>query len=144
MCHGLVIRFVDRPQEAVHEAAVAQVLLELGLVVLAAAHLPEHRDRCRSADEVDHADEQQEEAGDRGADQAGAGVQAEESSLTWPASASAPTASSTASTNTIVEWPRENQKPTETGRLPSAISLRVVLSMAAMWSASNACRMPKV
>ena len=44
----------------------------------------------------------------------------------------------------MVEWPSENQKPTETGRWPSAISLRVVLSMAAMWSASKACRMPSV
>ena len=43
-----------------------------------------------------------------------------------------------------LEWPRENQKPTDSGRLPSAISLRVVLSIAAMWSASNACRMPRV
>ena len=34
--------------------------------------------------------------------------------------------------NTIVECPRENQRPTETGRLPSAMSLRVVLSIAAM------------
>ena len=45
---------------------------------------------------------------------------------------------------TTDECPRENQNPTETGRLPSAISLRVVLSMAAMWSASKACRMPRV
>ena len=45
---------------------------------------------------------------------------------------------------TTLEWPRANQKPTDTGRLPSAISLRVVLSIAAMWSASKACRMPSV
>jgi hypothetical protein len=42
------------------------------------------------------------------------------------------------------EWPRENQNPTDSGRLPSDISLRVVLSIAAMWSASKACRMPRV
>ena len=47
-------------------------------------------------------------------------------------------------TITIVEWPRANQNPTDTGRLPSASSLRVVLSIAAMWSASNACRIPSV
>ncbi len=51
---------------------------------------------------------------------------------------------SNASTTTTAEWPMANQKPTEMGRLPSAISLRVVLSMAAMWSASKACRMPNV
>ena len=33
---------------------------------------------------------------------------------------------------------------TDSGRLPSPTSLRVVLSIAAMWSASKACRMPSV
>ena len=33
---------------------------------------------------------------------------------------------------TMVEWPSEKNKPTATGRLPSCISLRVTLSMAAM------------
>ena len=47
-------------------------------------------------------------------------------------------------TKTTDEWPSENQNPTETGRPPSASMLRVVLSMAAMWSASKACRMPRV
>lgn len=45
---------------------------------------------------------------------------------------------------TTLECPSANQKPTETGRFPSAMSLRVVLSMAAMWSASKACRIPSV
>lgn len=47
-------------------------------------------------------------------------------------------------TTTTLECPSANQKPTDTGRCPSAISLRVVLSIAAMWSASKACRMPSV
>ena len=68
----------------------------------------------------------------------------EESFSSWPASARTPSASSTTRPKTMEEWPRENQKPTESGRCPSAISLRVVLSMAAMWSASKACRMPRV
>ncbi len=55
-----------------------------------------------------------------------------------------PKFSSTASTNTTEEWPSEKKKPIDSGRLPSPTSLRVVLSMAAMWSASNACRMPSV
>ena len=55
-----------------------------------------------------------------------------------------PKFSSTASANTMVEWPREKKNPTDSGRLPSWTSLRVVLSMAAMWSASKACRMPRV
>ncbi len=44
---------------------------------------------------------------------------------------------------TIVECPSENQKPTLSGRLPSDISLRVVLSIAEMWSASKAWRRPE-
>ncbi len=55
-----------------------------------------------------------------------------------------PTANSGASTKTTVEWPSEKKKPTPSGRWPSGISLRVVLSMAAMWSASKAWRMPRV
>ena len=76
---------------------------------------------------------------------------------TCPASAFTPSESRNASANTIVEWPRENQNPTDSGvRISlrgtpaasfsalSAISFRVVLSTAAMWSASNACRNPNV
>jgi hypothetical protein len=43
-----------------------------------------------------------------------------------------PSESSSAIANTIVEWPSENQKPTLSGRRPSDISRRVVLSIAAM------------
>ncbi len=60
-----------------------------------------------------------------------------ESSLeSCPAMAEMPTVSSSTSKNTTVEWPRENQNPTDSGRrssfLRSVSSLRVVLSMAAM------------
>jgi hypothetical protein len=64
--------------------------------------------------------------------------------LTCESSVRMPKFSSTASTNTTLEWPREKKNPTLSGRSPSLTSLRVVLSMAAMWSASNACRMPSV
>ena len=63
---------------------------------------------------------------------------------TCPSSERTPIEIRNASANTIVEWPSENQKPTLSGRLPSCISLRVVLSIAEMWSASNACRSPSV
>ena len=55
-----------------------------------------------------------------------------------------PIETSRPSTKTIVEWPSEKKKPTLSGRCPSLISLRVVLSIAPMWSASNACRSPSV
>jgi hypothetical protein len=49
-----------------------------------------------------------------------------------------------ASEKTMVEWPSEKKKPTPSDRLPSWRNLRVVLSIAAMWSASKACRRPNV
>src|SRR3954451_8753820 len=55
-----------------------------------------------------------------------------------------PRPSSRVRRNTTDEWPREKKKPTLIGRWPSGMSLRVVLSIAAMWSASKACRMPRV
>jgi hypothetical protein len=64
--------------------------------------------------------------------------------LTWSSKARMPKFSSSASRNTTVEWPREKKNPTDIGRSPSLTSLRVVLSIAAMWSASNACRIPRV
>ena len=53
-------------------------------------------------------------------------------------------AMTTESATTIVECPSEKKRPTATGRWPSCMSLRVVLSMAAMWSASTAWRRPNV
>ena len=55
-----------------------------------------------------------------------------------------PKFSRTASTSTTLEWPSEKKKPTPSGRFPSPTSFRVVLSMAAMWSASKAWRTPSV
>ena len=68
----------------------------------------------------------------------------DESSSTWPTSERTPKASRRHSPKTTLEWPSENQNPTDTGRCPAAVSRRVVLSIAAMWSASNACRIPSV
>ena len=56
----------------------------------------------------------------------------------------APTASDAVSASTTLEWPSEKKKPTPSGRFSSCRNLRVVLSIAAMWSASNACRSPNV
>jgi hypothetical protein len=50
----------------------------------------------------------------------------------------------TPASNTTLEWPSAKKKPLPSGRRPVAISLRVVLSMAAMWSASKAWRHPSV
>ena len=65
-------------------------------------------------------------------------------SSTGPASALTPTENSSARTKTTVECPSEKKNPTLSGRWPSPMNLRVVLSIAAMWSASKAWRMPSV
>ena len=46
-------------------------------------------------------------------------------------------------TITTVAWPSEKKNPLPSGLLPSAMSLRVVLSMQEIWSASKACRKPR-
>jgi glucose-6-phosphate dehydrogenase assembly protein OpcA len=58
--------------------------------------------------------------------------------------AGVPQATSRPSTNMIVSCPSARNKPTVSGRCSSLISLHVLLSMAAMWSASKACRNPSV
>ncbi len=67
---------------------------------------------------------------------------AELSSWTGPTTARTPSASRNARPNTTLECPSENQNPDDKVRVPSPTSLRVVLSITAMWSASKACRTP--
>ena len=57
-----------------------------------------------------------------------ASLKAAKRSLSAPAASAATIAAKT----TTVEWPRAKKKPTATGRLPSCMSLRVTLSIAAM------------
>jgi hypothetical protein len=66
------------------------------------------------------------------------------SSWTTPATERTPATSSRLAAKTTDEWPRENQKPVLTDDLPSPTSLRVVLSIEAMWSASKAWRTPSM
>jgi hypothetical protein len=68
----------------------------------------------------------------------------EEPFLTAPSTARSPKLRTTARRRTTVEWPSEKKYPTLSGRSPLWMSLRVVLSMAAMWSASKAWRIPSV
>ncbi len=65
-------------------------------------------------------------------------------SATCPPTARTPAAKRMVSASTMVEWPSEKKNPVLSGRRPSAMSLRVVLSIAEMWSASKACRIPSV
>ena len=111
---------------------------------MAAAHPPEHPQDADQDDHIDDGDQIQEHARDAGADQARVMMQDEASCSTGPTIALSPNAMRSASPNTTEEWPSEKKNPTASGRCPSFISLRVVLSIAAMWSASNAWRSPSV
>jgi hypothetical protein len=61
-----VPRLAHRPgqaaEEPVHEAALVELVLELLLVVLAAAHLAEHLDDAHQHDEVEDAQDPEEDA----------------------------------------------------------------------------------
>ena len=61
-----------------------------------------------------------------------------------PCIAAAVAAMAIEASTTIVEWPSEKKKPTAKGFLPSCISLRTTLSIAAIWSASKAWRRPNI
>ena len=114
---GLAHALGQAAEEAVHEAALVQLLLELGLVVLARAasrgrpaRIPSRTTRLRMPRT------HRNTPGHRRADDAG------DASAAWScrprpgrrAPSRRPRAG-TASANTIVEWPRENQKPTDSG-----------------------------
>jgi hypothetical protein len=85
-------------------------------------------------DDVGGGDGQQEKCGNGGSDDSPDGSK----ELNRFLSATEVRAIATDKPKTMVEWPREKKKPTATGRLPCCISLRVTLSIAAMWSASTA------
>ena len=75
MCHALRTRLRQPAEEAVHEAALVEVLLQLRLVVLPAAHRAEHLEDAEQDHEVEDAEDPQEHAGHRRADHAGDVVQ---------------------------------------------------------------------
>ena len=99
----LVTVFVEPPEEAVHEAAAVELLLERLLVVAAALHLPEDLDDPDEDHDVQRGDHVEERAGDERADPAGDLVQPELPLWTGPASDRTPSESRNASANTIVE-----------------------------------------
>ena len=128
-------------EEPVHEAAVEQALLEPLAVVVAAPDLAGDPDDVEQHDQVEDADDPEERPGDARADRS---CRSPGTTGCCDCTVRAATARPAASENTMVEWPSEKKKPTPSGRLPCASIFRVVLSIAAMWSASKAWRRPKV
>ena len=125
--------------------ALVQLAVELGGVVAARPHLPVEPGDGDEHEQVEQADEEEEGPRHRRADEVVAARGGQSRGwLTWRSSARIPKFSATARAKTTLECPSEKKKPTPSGRLPSPTSLRVVLSMAAMWSASKAWRTPRV
>ena len=120
------------------------MLLQLILVVFAAPHREEALEDVNQDHHVDDRDQVEERSGHGGANQTRHVVQRR--SLVDEVAADR--LDSDSNEEREHEHDRgvaqREKKPTPSGRLPSAISLRVVLSMAAMWSASTAWRNPSV
>ncbi len=136
---------VNAPEDAVHEPARWSWCLELGLVVAARAHLAEDLDDPDQDDEVQRRDDVEERPGDRRADEAGDAVERRAVGLDLAGERlDAEAEQQREAEHDRSSGPSEKKNPTLSGRLPSAMSLRVVLSIAAMWSASKACRSPSV
>jgi hypothetical protein len=129
-------RFRDRPgepsKEAVHETTTAQRGVERLLVVGAGPHLAKHPHDAHKDREVEGRDDVQEPPETPVPMVLVTACNCELPLFTGPSSARTPTEIRNASAKTIDECPSENQNPTDSGRLPSDISLRVVLSIAAM------------
>lgn len=68
---------------------------------------------------------------------------AEVLSVSGPATACTPSASTRESPKTTLECPSENQNPVVPAGRPWPTSWRAALSITAMWSASKACRAPR-
>ena len=118
--------------EAGHEAAVVELMLQLGLVVVTVAHPAEHLHDADEDEQVEDADDPQERPRHGRPDQAGRRMQPRAVVGDRAAESLDPEVNASASRKTMLEWPREKKKPTLSGRWPSAISLRVVLSIAPM------------
>ena len=136
-------------EEAVEEAAVLQLPLQLGLVVLAAPHRPEDLDDPGQDDQVEQADEEQEGGGDDRAEQAAELLQAGavvghrgEDRLLGDDDADPDRDDD----GGVAEGEEEPERNGRGWPVPcrSFITLRVVLSIAEMWSASKAWRRPRV
>ena len=121
-----------------------ELVLELQLVVIAVAHAPEDRRMFTRISRLRIPIRNRNEPDTPGPISRVASCSVEPSSSTEPVSPRTPIEKRKASRKTIVEWPSEKKNPTLSGRWPSAISFRVVLSIAPMWSASKAWRRPSV
>ena len=135
----------ENRRRTVHQAPVGELPIQFRCVIAAGARLPIQTEEGDQYPEIDERDQKQERARDRRADDVSGGMESGRGVAHLKVGAARmPKFSARARTNTTVEWPSEKAKPTPSGRLPSPTSLRVVLSIAAMWSASKAWRIPRV
>ena len=119
----------EAPEQAPEQAAIGEHEVEVFLDEPAAAldglERPPNRDED---DDIGDRDGEQEQRRHQRARNGAEALEGVETTLQLVAAMAIATVSAT----TIVEWPREKNRPTPTGRRPSCISLRVTLSIAAM------------
>ena len=142
-CHGLFTRRITRGQQPGQETPVLKLPFEFGLVEVAVAHGAEHLGDAHDGEQVRQPDQDQEGPGDERAHQP-EGLQHRRALVLHGSDDGAHADAPTETPARTPRWngPSENQKPADSERVPSPTSLRVVLSITAMWSASKACRTP--
>ena len=131
----------QRTEEAGEEAATVEQDVEIVLDErLAVLHRLKRAVDRHQDDDVEDRDGEQEQRRDAGADDPADRLERiEERGERRRGDGDAERISTT-----TAEWPSEKKKPTPTGRWPCCMSLRVTLSIAAIWSASTAWRRPNV
>ena len=133
----------QRPEQAAEQAALAEqqveVLLDVGAAALDRVEGAVDRDED---EQVGGGDGEQEQRRDRGADRCRRRSLNASKWLCSAAAVAAMTMERAHDHGGMAE--REEEAGARAGGWPSCISLRVTLSMAAMWSASKAWRSPKL
>ena len=129
------------PEDASEKSALAENQVEVFIHKLPAAlDVLKGAINRNEDDDVGSGDGQQEKGGNGRADDSADGLKGIEMILNRDGSQG----DDDRQTENDGRMAEEKKKPTPTGRLPCCISLRVTLSIAAMWSASTAWRRPNV
>ena len=147
MCQDLVIDLVKRPRNRLSSPRFANCRSSSAPSFSGSSRRGAPREHPQDADQDDDVkdgDQIQEPARDAGADQAGVVMQPRGIVLDRSGDGLDPGRQQRRQPEHHGGVAQREEESDSKGRCPSLISLRVVLSMAAMWSASNACRMPRV
>ena len=141
-CQGLLTRRMTLANSRARKPRLLELPFEFGLVEVAAAHLAKDLGDADRGEQVGQPDQDEEGARDEGAHQAQRLQQRRALVLHRSHDRAHADRQQERQPEHDAGMAQENQKPADSERVPSPTSLRVVLSITAMWSASKACRTP--